>query len=269
MLRSTKDLEHYEIDAPDGDLGHIKDFYFDDDAWVVRYLVLDTGSWLSGRRVLISPISIREPDTISRKLRLSITKEQVSNSPDIDTDRPVSRQSEGLYLGYYGYAGYWGGLGMWGNGLYPYTMSPGYLDMTLPRQRDSEEQAYRSAQRERRLNEDPHLRSCKEVVGYHLHASDGEIGHVTDFLMDDETWAIRYLVVDTSNWWIGHKVLIATSWLEDVSWGAQTVSVNLSRESVKAAPTYQPADGLSLEREVELYKHYDRTWYGTGMGMSA
>jgi hypothetical protein len=122
MLRSTQDLEHYSIGATDGDIGHVKDFYFDDDAWVVRYLVVDTGTWLTGRRVLISPISLREPNWIERTLPVAITREQVKNSPDIDTHKPVSRQEENLYLGYYGLPGYWGGAGMWGDGMYAYAM---------------------------------------------------------------------------------------------------------------------------------------------------
>jgi uncharacterized protein YrrD len=266
MLRSTQDLEHYAIGATDGDIGHVTDFYFDDDAWVVRYLVVDTGSWLTGRTVLVSPISIREPDWIKRTLPATITKDQVRNSPDIGMHKPVSRQHESLYLGYYGYPNYWGGASMWGNGIYPYTLDPGHVDDASARREPLPAgQAGASAGRDRRISEDPHLRSCNEVVGYRLHASDGEIGHVEGFLLDDQTWAIRYLIVNTSNWWLGHKVLIAPPWLEEVSWSAQTVSVDLSRESVKAAPPYVANDELSLEREIRLYEHYGRTWYGAGV----
>ena len=265
MLRSTRDLEHYSIGATDGDIGHVKDFYFDDDAWVVRYLVVDAGSWLVGRKVLISPISLGEPDWIQRTLPVTITRDQVRNSPDVNTEKPVSRQYENVYLGYYGYPNYWGGASMWGDGMYPYAMAPGYLagGLTRPEQAD-EEKAYRTAELDRRRNEDPHLRSCNEVVGYHLHASDGEIGHVEGFLLDDETWAIRYLVVNTSNWWMGHKVLIAPRWLTAVSWGEQTVSVDLDRDSVKNAPPYVPGDDWNRERDIRLYEHYGRTWYGAG-----
>ena len=270
MLRSTKDLEHYSIGATDGDIGHVKDFYFDDDAWVIRYLVVDTGTWLVGRTVLISPISIHEPDWIERTLPVVITREQVRNSPDIETDKPVSRQNESVYHGYYGYPDYWGGASMWGNGMYPYALTPGFINAGSMRpEQEREEQAYRRAERDRRRNEDPHLRSCNEVVGYHLHASDGEIGHVEGFLLDDETWAVRYLVVNTSNWWLGHKALIAPRWLTAVNWGDQTVSVDLSRESVKAAPPYVAGDELNQEREIRLYEHYGKTWYGAGFGSLA
>ena len=265
MLRTTKDLEHYAIGATDGDIGRVKDFYFDDDAWVVRYLVVDTGAWLLGRRVLISPISIHEPNWLERTLPVSITKEQVRNSPDIDTRQPVSRQHESLYLQYYGYGNYWGGASMWGNGMYPYAMTPGYVGYgAMAPETEREEALYRQAEQERRRNADPHLRSCNEVVGYHLHASDGEIGHVAGFLLDEDTWAVRYVVVDTSNWWLGHKVLIAPPWIKDVSWASRTVTVDLSREAVKGAPPYVAGDEWSRERDVRLYEHYGRTWYGAG-----
>ncbi len=270
MLRSTQDLEHYAIGATDGDIGHVKDFYFDDDAWVVRYLVVDTGSWLMGRTVLISPISLREPNWLRRTLPALITMEQVRNSPDIETDKPVSRQHERLYLDYYGYPNYWGGASMWGDGMVPYAMKPGYVADGLTRlEAAREEQAYRSAERSRHRNADPHLRSCNELAGYRLHATDGEIGHIAGFLLDDETWAIRYLVVDTSNWWLGHKVLIAPPWINDVSWEARTVSVDLHREAVQDAPLYVPGDELSREWEIRLYEHYGRTWYGAGIGSLA
>lgn len=265
MLRSIKDLEHYTLSATDGDVGHVKDFYFDDDSWVVRYLVVATGSWLSGRQVLISPISIGEPNWLARTLPVSITKEQVRNSPDVDTHEPVSRQHESLYLQYYGYGDYWGGASMWGNGMFPYAMTPAFVGYGLNQPgSDREEAAYRKAEQERQRNADPHLRSCNEVVGYHLHARDGEIGHVDGFLVDERTWAIRYLVVDTSNWWLGHKVLIAPPWITDVNWAESLVSVDLSREAVKSAPAYIPGEEWGREQDIRLYAHYGRTWWGAG-----
>ena len=266
MLRSTKDLDNYKISATDGEIGHVKDFYFDDDAWAVRYFVVETGTWLSSRKVLISPISVHHPDWLAQTLPVSITKEQVKNSPDIDTDKPVSRQNEEQYLGYYGYPYYWGGGGMWGEGLYPYAMVPGYdagygLDRA---EREREMEAYLRDERARHRNDDPHLRSCKAVTGYHIHATDGDIGHVSGFLVDDETWAIRYLIIDTSNWWIGHKVLVAPAWIKGVQWFDEKVSVDLSRDSIKTAPIYDPALDWSREQELDLYRHYGRSGYWAG-----
>ena len=268
MLRNTKDLENYAISATDGPIGHVKDFYFDDDAWVIRYFMVDAGSWLSSRKVLISPISVHRPDWLERTLPVSITKEQVRNSPDIDTDKPVSRQNEEQYMGYYGYPNYWGGGGVWGDGVYPYAMVPGYSGYGLERvdraEREREEEDYLRAERARHRNDDPHLRSCKAVTGYRIHATDGEIGHVAGYLVDDETWAILYLIVDTSNWWVGHKVLIAPAWITGVHWSDQTVSINLSRESVKGAPGYDPDAMWSRELDRSLYRHYGRTGYWAG-----
>lgn len=261
MLRSLKDLENYAISATDGKIGHVKDFLFDDDAWVIRYFVVEAGAWLSSRKVLISPIGVYHPDWLERTLPVSITKEQVRNSPDIDTDKPVSRQNEEQYLGFFGYPTYWGGGGMWGEGLHPYAMDPGFAGYGVDHvERERELEAYLRAERARHRNDDPHLRSCAAVTGYHIHATDGDIGHVTGFLVDDETWAIRY-VVDTSNWWVGHKALIAPPWIKGVHWSDQTVSVDLSLESIKSAPVFDSSAAWSREQDRALYRHYGRSEY--------
>jgi hypothetical protein len=269
MLRSMKDLENYAISATDGLVGHLKDFYFDDDAWVVRYFVVNAGTWLSSRMVLVSPIAVDHPDWIERTLAVSITKEQVKNSPHIDTDKPVSRQNEAQYFGYYGYPVYWDGAGLWGDGMFPYAMAPGYGGYGIDRvERERQLAAYLRDERESNRNsdhkDDPHLRSCNAVTGYHLHAIDGDIGHVSGFLVDDETWAIRYLIVDTSNWWVGHKVLVAPPWITSVNWADQTVSVSLSRKSIKAAPRYDPAVPWSRNQDESLYAHHRRTGFWAG-----
>lgn len=263
MLRSMNDLEDYTIRATDGIIGRVKDFYFDDAAWVIRYLVVDTGTWLSSRKVLISPIAIGDPDRTGKTLPVSITKEQVKNSPDIDTDKPVSRQHEIRYLGYYGYPFYWGGGGLWGAGAYPNLMMPGYAGVVsapLGAQTDIEK-IYAQAEAVRHEHDDPHLRSAKEVIGYHIHANDGEIGHVQGLLFDEKTWAIRYLIVDTSNWWLGHKVLVAPQWIQDVSWPDSTVSVNLTRQAVQDAPPYDSAALLDRDKEIGIHQHYQRKGY--------
>ena len=262
MLRSLQDLEKCTIGATDGDIGHVKDLYFDDHAWAIRYLVVDTGSWLSGRQVLISPISIQKPAWAAHRLPAAITQEQVENSPDFDTEQPVSRQHEAQYLGYYGYPSYWGGAGIWGNGMVPMGMFPGYAVFpggTAERERAVEAGA--DIERAKHRDDDPHLRSCKEVIGYHIHATDGEVGHVDGFLVDDESWAIRYLVVNTSNWWLGHRVLIAPQWIGGVRWTDRSVTVDLSREAVKTSPPYDSSADLDRQREAGLYTHYERLPY--------
>jgi uncharacterized protein YrrD len=263
MLRSMNDLEDCAIHATDGSIGEVQDFYFDDKAWVIRYLVVDTGTWLSSRKVLISPIAIGHPNWTEKILPVSITKEQVKNSPDIDTDKPVSRQHEMQYLGYYGYPYYWGGAGLWGGGGYPGMLVTGYsgFGVTPPVVRPEVEEANARAEAARHRDDDPHLRSCKAVKGYHIHATDGDIGHVQGLLVDEKTWAIRYIIVDTSNWWLGHQVLIAPQWIQDVSWPDAKVSVNLTRQAVKDAPTYDAAAQLDRKQESRIYKHYGRPGY--------
>jgi len=234
MLRSMSDLENYAIRATDGTIGHVRDFYFDDETWVIRYLVVETGTWLSSRKVLISPFAIGQPDWIGKVLPVSITKEQVRNSPDIDTDMPISRQHEMGYLGYYGYPYYWGAGGLWGAGANPSMMLPGAGYAGLEAEQD-----------ERRILEvgsDPHddldLRSCKAVMNYHIDATDGDIGHVHGMLVNEESWAIRYMIVQTNNWWTDHQVLIEPRSILEVSWLDHTVTVDLTRQAVKDAPLY-------------------------------
>ena len=262
MLRSLNDLETLSIRATDGDIGRVKDFYFDDDAWVVRYLVVETGSWLSSRKVLITPISIKSPNWAELVLPVAISMDAVRRSPDIATDKPVSLQNQMQYHDYYGYPYYWGGAGIWAGGVYPYAMMPGYAsDGADHVARKAAEAAYSNAERIRHSNDDPHLRSCKAVVGYHIQASDGDIGHVDSLIVDQETWAIRYIVVNTSNWWLGHKVLIDPQWIKDVNWENETATIDLTRAAVQSAPVFRSTAELNRPLEMNLYKHHGRTGY--------
>ena len=256
MLRSVKQLEGFAIGASDGPIGKVKDFYFDDEAWVVRYLVADTSKWLGGRDVLISPYSLGKPDWDGKSLPVTVTKEQVRNSPGVDSDLPVSRQYERSYLGYYGYPYYWGSSGLWGQGFYP-----GALPLGTGYDPYDTYQGYVRAPTARDGDNDPHLRSCNSVTGHHILATDGEIGHVQGFLLDDSTWSIRYLIVDTSNWWVGHKVLVSPEWIERVNWADSTVSVDLKRQQIKDAPAYDASAPFGRDEENALYGHYTRNGY--------
>lgn len=265
MLHNLEELQNYSISANDGEIGHVKDFYFDDDAWVIRYFVVDTGTWLASRKVLISPISVYHPNWTERTLPVAISKEQVRNSPNIDTDKPVSRQNEEQFMGYYGYPYYWDGLGMWGEGLYPYALIPGNAGIGVGHvERERQLEVYLREERARHRNDDPHLRSCGVVTGYQVHATDGDIGHVSGFLVDDDTWAIHYLVIDTANWWGGHKVLVAPQWIKAVNWSDQSVTVDQSRQSIRNAPTYDPSADWSRDQEVALNTYYGRSGYWAG-----
>ena len=254
MLRNVKDLRGYAIRATDGIIGKVDDFYFDDEDWGIRHLVVDTGSWLSGRKVLISPIAVGHEGWMARHLPVALTSAQVEASPDIDTRKPVSRQHEAELFRYYGYPYYWGGAGLWGMGAYP-------GGLTIEGRIEEELRAHRT--RVTQTADDCHLRSSNAVIGHHIEATDGDIGHVEDLLVDDDTWAIRYLVVDTSNWWGGQHVLIAPKWIDEVSWPEAKVSVDLTRQSIKDAPPYDSAAQLDRQREQSIYEHYGRPGYWT------
>jgi len=247
MLRNLNDLHGYALRATDGDVGTVKDFYFDDDRWVVRYLVVETGTWLSSRKVLISPVSLGVPDHDAKVVPVSISREQVKNSPDIDTDKPVSRQHEADYLGYYGYPVYWDSIGIWGAGGLPGTMLP---ETVLAEIRGHDAILLGA------VGGRP-----KSVTGHHIKAQDGEIGHVQGFIVDEQSWQIRYLVVDTSNWWMGHQVLVAPQWIKEVSWADKVVAVAMTRNAIQRAPEWNASMPPDRDQEVEIYKHYDRSGY--------
>jgi hypothetical protein len=249
------------INATDDQIGHVKEAYFDDEAWTIRYLVVDTGNWLTGRKVLISPYSIQTPLTEGNLIDVKLTRDQVKNSPDIDTHKPVSRQHERDYLSYYGYPSYWEMGGIWGAMEYP--MFP-YVEDLKDDVRHTEQDAARAASpsASKEDQEDSHLRSTADVTGYDIQASDGSIGHVQDFLFDDESWTIRYLVVDTLNWWPGgRKVLIATRWIDRIEWEQRKVFTSLSRDRVKNSPEYDPSALLDRQYEEMLHQAHQRGGY--------
>jgi len=258
MLRSTNDLRGYTLRATDGEIGTVDDFLFDDEQWTIRYMVANTGGWLTGRLVLISPIVLGDADWEAKALAVALTRSQVEQSPDIATDQPVSRQREAELAQYYGYLPYWGGAGLWGSGMAPYALGGLFVPPIPPLAgTTATERALASTPTEQG---DQHLRSAHEVTGYHIHARDGEIGHVDDFIVDDATWAIRYMVVDTRNWWPGKHVLVAPEWIGDVHWSTSTVDVDLLRETIKQGPEYDPKI-LNREYETVLYRHYGRPAY--------
>jgi sporulation protein YlmC with PRC-barrel domain len=244
MRRSLNDLVGYTIRANDGDIGKVSEFYFDDQGWTIRYVVVDTGGWLSGRKVLISPAAFGKPDWESGAFPVDLTKEQVQNSPSIDTDKPVSRQNEAELHGYYGWPVYWGGGLVFGG----VQASP-----LLVMETEQEDEEF--------LEEpegDTHLHSTSEVAGNHIEATDGEIGHVEDFVVDDETWAIRYLLVDTRNWLPAKHVLVSPRWSKRVSWAESKVFVDLTREAIKNSPEFDPRKPVTLDYEGELHDYYGR-----------
>jgi hypothetical protein len=244
MLIKAKTLKGYKLNGLDGEIGKVKEFYFDDQYWVIRYLVADTGNWLTDRGVLISPYALIAVNKDSELIDIDLTKKQIEDSPTLNSDKPVSRQFEEAYYSYYQWPMYWGGPKMWGS--YPY----------IVREHDKLKE---STQGEKAW--DLHLRSTNAVSGHNIQAKDGEIGHVEDFLIDDETWAIRYLIIDTRNWWPGKKVLVSPLWIDRVSWNELKVFVSLSRESIKQSPEYSEKSLLTRDYETKLHRHYNREGY--------
>jgi len=230
MLHSAKDAHGVEIDASDGKVGSIDDLYFDDAKWTIRYLVVDTGGWLTGRKLLLTPPSVGAADWPRRQLSVRLSRQQIEDSPPIDTAKPVSRQHESDLYRHYGYPEYWNGPYLWG-----YTMLPALLEqepMELPDRREVREQMEQQGN-------DSHLRSCRAVRGYHIHTADGDsVGHVEDFLFDERDWTIQLMLVDTRNWWPGRHVLVSPQRIERVDWAARQVFVKVTRAELEASPEY-------------------------------
>ena len=248
-LRRTKDLWGYTIAATDADIGRVHDFYFDDENWAIRYIVVETGVILSGRKVLISPIALRNRAWGPLHIWVNLTSNQVQGSPSIDLHKPISRQHEIEHHDHYGWPYYWPGKGVWGARSHP---------AALAKTRPSRKKAGTKA-----FSRDVHLRSVREVTGYHVSAIGGQIGHVEDFLFDDKSWEIRYVIIDTRNVWAGKRVLIRPQWIKRVSWKNRKIYVNLSRERIQKSPRWDPSQPFSRKYELQLHKHYDYAPYWT------
>jgi len=249
VLWDASALNGYAIEASDGRIGSVSDFLFEDTSWIVRWLVVDTGNWLSGRKVLLPLSALGKPDPSLRHFPIKLTMQQVKDSPDVDTDQPVSRQIESHVYDYYGWDPYWGGSFFpTGNAMATPFVAPLDLAGAKPRDSGAGAQTYEG---------DPHLRSIAAVTGYHIHAVDGEIGHVEDFLVDDAGWDIRYITVDTRNWWPGQRVLISPRSVREIDWANRLMHLNVDRQKVKDSPVLDSA--MTVDR---AYEEQHRTHYG-------
>jgi hypothetical protein len=205
--------------------------------------------------VLITPRAIQRIDAAGQRVVTDLTRDQVKNSPGMDTQRPVSRRYEADLYGYYGYPYYWAGPYRWGLAAYPYAV-PYPPAGPAARSSVSDELAAREA-----ASENSRLRSARDVSGHGIQATDGELGHVEDYLVDDYEWAIRYLIVDPRNWWPGAHVLISTEWITAVHWNDSTVEVDLDKERVRNAPVYDPVAVMDRDWEHRYHRHYGRPGY--------
>ena len=252
MLWDASALKGYAIEASDGQLGAVSDLLFEDVGWAIRWLVVATGAWLSGRKVLLPVSALGRPDPARHHFPVKLTMQQVKDSPEIDTDRPVSRQDEAQVYNFYGWNPYWasGSLGVSSNLAMPAIMplqqvANGAFGPTGGAPRDDDD--------------DPHLRSSAAVSGYHINATDGEIGHVETFLVDDATWSIRYIVVDTRNWWPGEKVLVSPRSVREIAWSERLLHLDVDREKVRGGPPYTPSAIMD-----QAYDDAFLSYYGIG-----
>jgi len=232
MLIAAKQLHRCLIEGSDGDVGTLKDLLFDGPTWIVRYLDIDTGQWLPGQRVILSPAVIHTRDYPGHKLVTALSKEQVKNSPPLESDLPVTRQKEVELAQYYAWGAYWANV-------------------------EADQEA---------ADGDPELRSTQSVAGYNIRAADGAIGHVEDFIVDDNQWEIRYLVVDTRDWLPGRKVLIPPRWATAIRWDERCIDVEFSRKIVEAGPEFDPNTPINRQYEEVFYDYYGRPKYWTKAG---
>lgn len=235
QLRNLSDLKGYSLLASDGEIGKIEQIYFDDRRWIVRYFIVRTGSWLLGSDALIAPRLLQGVDVENKRIGIALSRGQVENCPPISSALPVSRHYEMEYHSHYGLPVYWEAS----ENSRPATPVPLSTEpIAKP--------------------ENPHLRDSAEVMGYQIHASDGELGHIVDFVLDEETWDIRYLAVDTGNWWPGKKILVAPAWITSVDWSLKSIKVDLAQEAIRTAPPYDSGQPILHDDEVRLFAHYSK-----------
>jgi hypothetical protein len=258
MLRSLKEISGFRIHAMDGDIGSVDDFFFEDNTWHIRYIVVDTGRWLPGRRVLLSPLAVGLPLWEKRKLPTDLTMQKVKDSPDINTDQPVSRQQEADLHAYYMWPPYWGAnFGMIGNYPLPSVIPPESSEIEEKTEEMSGEKMGEEKAGEVRHG-DPHLRGMREIFDYTVEGLDGDVGDVDDFIVDDCNWSLRYLVVDTGNWLPGKKVLVATRMIQRIDRNMATVHVDLHKQAIKTCPQYHPDQPIGDQYEQIIKSHYSQ-----------
>lgn len=244
MLQSIKQLIGSKLGATDGDVGHVKDFYFNDHNWAVRYVVADAGNWLLGRQVLLSPHAFGSVYPAGKAMLVRLTRKQIEDSPAVENHKPVSRQFEEEYHRHYGWPYYWEGDGLWGG-------MRGFPVLDLPVKFATEQPPAATGPKTERA--DAHLRSTQAVNGYDIQATDGIIGHICDYLIDDKSWAIQQLVIKTGNRFTGKEVQVAIGHVTQISYDQSKVYVNLNTDAVEKSPVvHLAANGSVIPDQVAL-----------------
>lgn len=251
MLHTLSGLADFTIQTTDGRIGKVKDFYFDDRRWTIRHLVVETGSLPESHKVLLSPVHIKHLNHENKTIVVDLSVSDIKGSSHVDTNRSVSQQYEIDYLSYYGYAFYWGTNNLWDSSVESKAS-------TVTEDNTQAAETFAAIDTVRRMHGDRHLRSCNEIVNYHIQASNGEIGHLHGMLIDEDTWAIRYFIASTSKWWLGNKVLIDPQEIKDISWGNAKIYVEMTQEQVKGSPLFDGAVSLNLPKEMGAYLHHGR-----------
>ncbi len=227
----------------DGQVGTLSDLFFDDQSWSIRYLIADTGNWLSVNKVLLAPDAISDSAWNHQQIRLNLSGEKIKSSPPVDSEKPVSRRLLETLHGHYGW--------------------PAYAGSTVPVPPDTHKEI--ADQIVANDDFDPNLRSVNEITGYHVEGSNGDIGHIEDFILDDSDWQLRYLVVDTKNWWPGRKVVIDPKWTEEIDWHQRKFHLSMTKEQIKDSPEFDPGTPINREYEEQLYDFYGRPKYWKSM----
>jgi hypothetical protein len=236
MVLSIDEFRGLAIHATDGDIGRVCDLYFDDHRWTIRYLVIDTRLWLPGRRILLSPASVRDVDWAHREIVVALGRDQIRRSPGVDSDRPVGPERIALARECY---------------TLPYAWAlGGFLWAPAP--------SARRPRQARRRPGDPYLRSARLLRGYGLKALDGDVGHLDGFLVDDSSWSLPYVVVNTRRWPPASRVLVPVAWIAWVSWIELAVHVDLPVEQILSAPDYDPSEPVTDADETRLSTYYGR-----------
>ena len=259
MLAKLMNIIDFRIEAADGAIGEVHDFYFDEETWMIRYLVADTRRWLPGKRVLLPPDAFGELNWATSRFPIKLTQDQIRNSPDIAEDLPVSRQREIDLHSYYGWTPYWD-LYPVGHGPVPLVHPDAVGHAPIP-SAGSGPAPDPSSIPSARDRGDPNLRSVREVKGYSIAATDGELGQVKDFVAETDSWRVLYLLVDTGDWLPGRAILLPIDWITDISWPSRHVVVDLQRQRIEEGPPLDPDAPITREYETELYEHFGRAPY--------
>jgi uncharacterized protein YrrD len=237
MLRRASDIVGCEIISSDGAIGKVYDIVFGED-WVFQYLVIDIGGWFGGRRLALAFDVVEAIDEDQRSIHVPLSKNDIENCPNVASRNTAAEEAEALL----------GKIWMWTPN------SVAHLPEEIRRVLDSEATVAEKQVAEEHVQS--RLRSFRETDGYHIAASDGDIGHLQDLLVDGDTWRIQYLAVNAGNWFFQRNVVIPVQSLESIHWADRRVHLSLLRDEVKHSPEYDPDEPVAQAYEQALRDHY-------------